>query len=345
MQNSLLFSALLASIITFIAIYLLRPFAISINLLDSPNSRKKHTGSVPLIGGIAMFIGITGSILVLSNDLNQFKYFLLSSSIIVIIGILDDHRDISVSLRLLFQMLVAIIVTSVGGLSIESLGNLFGNSEIFLSEWAFFFSVIAIMMGMNAVNMADGIHGLAGGNSLITFVAILYLSKDSLSMQNLLLVILFCSVLPVFLINNLCIGVAQRNRIFMGDAGSMFIGLGIVWVLIDFSQGQSEIFSPVTALWLFAVPLIEMITAILRRIASGNSPFKADLYHSHHILLKLGFREKITLLIILSASILFALIGILGEIYNVAESTMLIGFLLIFGIYVILNRIGLNRIK
>ena len=335
---------LIALITTSVAISLLRPFAISINLVDKPDSRKTHAGSVPLIGGIAMFLGIVVSILAAKVDLNAYNYFLLASLIIVIVGVLDDHHNISVSLRIFFQILVAIIITTVGGVNLESFGNLLGGGDIILDVWIYFFTVIAIVAGMNAVNMVDGIHGLAGGNSLITFLAILFLCIGSAYQTSLMIAILFCSVLPIFLIHNICLGISNSKRIFMGDAGSMLIGLAIVWLLIDLSQGENRVFAPVTALWLFAMPLIEMVTAILRRLTSGKSPFKPDLYHSPHLLIRLGLREKSTLLFMILFSLLMAVIGILGELYGVAESVMFFGFLLIFGIHFFLHRVAFKNI-
>jgi UDP-GlcNAc:undecaprenyl-phosphate GlcNAc-1-phosphate transferase len=261
------------------------------------------------------------------------------------IGVLDDHRNISVPLRLFFQVVVALIVTTVAGTSIESLGNLLGNGEIFLDEWTTFVTVIAVIAGMNAVNMADGLHGLAGGNSLITFLAILYLSNDSASQGSLFILLLFCVILPVFLIHNMCLGISKSKRVFMGDAGSLFIGLTIGWLLIDLSQGEGRSFSPVTALWLFTMPLIEMAIAILRRIASGTSPFKPDLFHSHHLLLRLGIKGKYTLLLILLVSLLMAIIGILGEQYGASDRSMFIGFLLVFGIYIFAYGMALRSIQ
>ena len=335
-MNIPLLPILIASITTFVAIFLLRPFAISINLVDKPNNRKTHAGSVPLIGGIAMFLGIVVSILAAQIDLNQYNYFLLASLIIVIVGVLDDHHNIVVSLRIFFQVLVAVIIASVGGVSLESFGNLLGSGDIILGEWGYFFTVIAIIGGMNALNMLDGIHGLAGGSSFITFLAIIFLSMGSVVIHHtsLMIAILFCSVLPVFLISNLCIGISNNKRIFMGDAGSMLIGLAIVWLLIDLSQGENRVFAPVTVLWLFAMPLFEMVTAILRRLTSGKSPFMPDLHHSHHILLRIGIKEKYTLLLMLLASLLMAVIGILGELYGIAERVMFFGFLLVFGIHI-----------
>ena len=131
----------------------------------------------------------------------------------------------------------------------------------------------------------------------------------------------------------------------MGDSGSMLIGLTVVWLLIDQSQGEGRAFAPVTALWLFAVPLIEMLVAILRRIVLGKSPFKPDILHTHHLLLRFGIRENNTLLLILIISLSTAVIGILGEIYDVAEWLMFVGFMLVFLIYIIVHGLALKRIQ
>ena len=270
-----------ASIITIIAISILRPFAISINLTDVPNNRKKHQGVVPLIGGLAMFIGFLISILSSTVDLNGIKYFILASFIVVIVGSLDDHRDMSVGFRFLFQATAALIVSAVAGVNIESLGDLLSRSEIYLNSWSVFFTVIAIICAMNAVNMSDGIHGLAGSISLITLASLAYLAYLNSNIQSLTIALLMCSVILPFLVENLCIGRPKSKRIFMGDAGSMFLGLGIVWLLIDLSQGDLRAFSPVIALWLFALPLIDIISIVLRRIIIGKSPFKPDLNHLH----------------------------------------------------------------
>ena len=313
----------------------MRPFAISIDLVDKPSFRKRHSGNIPLIGGIAMFFGVLISILILPYDLNYFNYFILVSIILVVIGVLDDHRNLSVKSRFLFQFLVAVIIISGGGLSIESFGDLFGNGEIFLHGWAYFISLIAIIAAINAVNMADGIHGLAAGNSLITFAAILFLSIGNIPQIDLMITLLFCSVLPVFMIHNLCLGISINKRVFMGDAGSMFLGMGIVWLLLDSSQGEAMIFKPVISLWVFSAPLMDMVSAFIRRLLVGKSPFKPDLFHLHHLLLHMGFKNTNALILILLFSFIMALIGILGSLYEVAEVIMFSGFLVVFLAYIV----------
>ena len=131
----------------------------------------------------------------------------------------------------------------------------------------------------------------------------------------------------------------------MGDAGSMFIGLSLAWVLIDLSQGEGGSFSPVIALWLFAFPLIEIVSTILRRLNSGMSPFKPDSSHTHHILLKLGYSNKKTLIIILIFSSIMAGIGIIGESYLIAENLMFLGFLLVFVFFYLARIVALRKIK
>ena len=330
--------------ITLIAITILHPIAVNFKLVDSPNIRKPHSGSIPLIGGIAMFTGVSFSLLMFLDYFDYIYYFLYTSIIIVIVGIVDDSKNISPFIRLLFQMIVGLIIVTIAGVNIDSLGNLFGKGQLILGPWTTIISVIAVIAAMNAVNMADGIHGLAGGNSLITFLSILILSINSQS-ESLILVILFCSVLPIFLIFNLCIGISSKRRIFMGDTGSMLIGLAIAWVLIDLSQGESKSFNPVTALWLFAVPLFEMTTSILRRIISGISPFKPDLYHSHHLLMKSGLSERKTLVLILLASSFTGILGIIGEVCKIDEKLMLMLFIILFLIYFLGSRKILSNIN
>jgi len=344
-MNIYLLPMLIALITTYIIILLIRPLAVRINLTDQPSKRKLHSGSIPIIGGIAMFFGVLTAILVSPYDLNEFNYFLLSILIIVSIGILDDNKEVTVPIRIFFQTLVAIVVVFLGELNILSLGNLFGRGEILLNGWVYLVTMVAIIVGINSVNMSDGLHGLAGGNSLVSFLAIVFLSINSSSHESLLISLLFCAVLPVFLINNLCIGISSNKRIFMGDAGSMFIGLSLAWVLIDLSQGEGGSFSPVIALWLFAFPLIEIVSTILRRLNSGMSPFKPDSSHTHHILLKLGYSDKKTLIILLIFSTIMAGIGIIGESYLIAENLMFLGFLLVFVFLYLARIVALRKIK
>ena len=335
----------IAVIATSLGISILRPFAISINLVDKPNNRKKHKGFVPLIGGLAMFFGFLITILSSSIDLNDFKYFILASFIVVIVGALDDHRDMSVGFRILFQLIAALIIAAVADINIVSLGDLLSREVIYLGSWSIFFTIISIITAMNAVNMADGIHGLAGLNSLITFGSIAYLSFIALNEMGFVISILMCAVLLSFLVDNLCIFRSKSKRIFMGDAGSMFLGLVIALLLINLSQGETKVFNPVIALWLFAVPLIDIFSTVTRRVIRGKSPFKPDRNHFHHILIQNGFGNISVLFIMSSMSFLMAMIGIYGVITEIPEWKMFFGFMVLFVAYYFVSLLLISKIK
>lgn len=126
----------------------------------------------------------------------------------------------------------------------------------------------------------------------------------------------------------------------MGDAGSMLLGFVIVWLLILGTQQQDKYFRTVTALWIIAIPLMDMAAIMIRRIRKGNSPFKPDRNHLHHIFLRAGLNSRQALAVIVAAAVLLTSIGIAGEFWKVPEWIMLVGFLGLFaGYYDSLHRI------
>ena len=120
----------------------------------------------------------------------------------------------------------------------------------------------------------------------------------------------------------------------MGDSGSMFLGFGIVWVLIEATQGEGAVMAPVTALWIFAIPLIDMWAIMYRRVMKGQSPFLPDRDHLHHIFMRAGFSDRATLFIMSLLAVFNAAVGIFGYVYQVPEWVMFGGFMLILAIYV-----------
>lgn len=334
---------LIASLATYLSIAILRPIAQNNGLIDLPNKRKMHDGEVPLVGGLAMFIGVLLSFF-LNNLINaSVAYFLSASLIIIVIGVIDDYRTLSVKLRILFQFIASFILIYFAEVNIVSIGNLLGHGEIYLNSWSIFFTLLAYIAGINALNMSDGMHGLAGGSCLITFSSIIFLAFLDGSLSSSIISILFCAVIPIFLLDNLCIFRSNEYRIFMGDAGSMFLGLAVAFELIGLSQVDVNLFSPVTALWIFSVPLFDLVFTISRRLITGNSPFKPDSSHLHHVLQKYGFSAQSTLVIILLTSLLMAIIGILGEVLSILESTMFVSFLFLFFLFSLFMCYGLKE--
>ena len=311
----------------FIVISLIYPFAYKFHLVDSPDHRKTHIGDIPLVGGIAMFAVFAAALLIFSSNLYQVSGFLISTAIIIAVGVLDDARNMSVRYRFLAQIIAVLVMTSYSGVVLSDLGGLMGTDTLLLGVWAIPVTVIAAVGTMNAMNMIDGIDGLASVSALVCFLAVLFLQSLSGGVQ--LIPLLFVAVLIPFISFNL----RAVKKVFMGDSGSMFLGLGVAWVLIDSCQGPDAIMNTVTALWLFSVPVIDTVAIMFRRVMKGQSPFLPDRQHLHHIFLRAGFSDRSTLYIMSLASVLFASIGIAGEIYQVAVWIMFSGFMLTFFVY------------
>ncbi len=332
-MNIMILAALTSFCFAFLAIKLFKPIAIDVGLVDKPNARKRHQGQIPLIGGISIFVAVlAASLLWLPNTL-ELRMYLIASAMMVFIGALDDKYDLKVRIRIVGQIIIAsLMIYGVGGY-ISNLGDLFSFGDIELGPVGIVFTYFAIIVVINAYNMVDGIDGLIGSLSLNTFtaIAVLFLMSGNHGYLSYPL-ILATATLP-YLMFNLGYFKKYSKKIFMGDAGSMFIGLSVIWLLTIGTQGENASFRPVTALWICAIPLMDMLAIVMRRYRKGKSPFKPDRDHLHHILQRAGLTSRQTLVVISFSSVVMSLIGVLGEYYMVAESVQLVLFVLIFILY------------
>ena len=322
--------AFLASIST---IKILLPLAPHIGLVDQPTDRKNHDGAIPLIGGISIFTGVLVASSLFVEQSQLLNLYLISSALLVFLGTLDDMYDLSVASRIIFQGIIASILVFGAGIYISDFGNLFANGNVNIGPYGMLFTTVACIAAINAFNMVDGIDGLAGSMSIVTIasVAIMKAVSGQLDMITLPLVIVVATV--PFLFYNVSRRNPRGKKIFMGDAGSMFMGLTVIWLLTLDTQGSNSAFRPVTALWIIAVPLMDMLAIMYRRIRDGGSPLKADNGHLHHILLRAGLSSRQTLVAISCLAIVLSAIGILGEMMNIAEWIMLNAFFVLFMFY------------
>lgn len=326
------FLALFSFLITCTVITVLNPVATKFGLVDLPNQRKSHSGEVPLVGGIAIYI----SILIISTFAFDYTYifnlYFISASLILFIGVLDDKYDLPVSLRLIAQVITASILIFGAGLYIESFGKIFYFFEFEFGAIGSIITIFAVLGAINAFNMIDGIDGLAGMLSVVAFssLAILFFSSNS---SWFILAILFTSAIFGYLVFNLRWPLASVEKVFMGDAGSMLIGLTIVWMLVVGVDAETEAFRPVTALYIVAIPLMDMVAIMYRRIKKGQSAFEPDRDHLHHIFERAGFNRKQTLILITLFAISLAVIGVLGEYFLIPEWVMFSIFIVLFVIY------------
>lgn len=329
----MLIAAITAFCFAFLAIKLFKPIAIDVGLVDKPNSRKRHQGQVPLIGGISIFVAVLAASLIWLPNTLELRMYLIASAMMVFIGALDDKYDLKVRIRIVGQIIIAsLMIYGVGGY-IANLGDLVGLGNIQLGPVGIIFTYFAIIVVINAYNMVDGIDGLIGSLSLNTFtaIAVLFLMSGNDGYLSYPL-ILATATLP-YLMFNLGYFKQYSKKIFMGDAGSMFIGLSVIWLLTIGTQGENASFRPVTALWICAIPLMDMLAIVMRRYRKGKSPFKPDRDHLHHILQRAGLSSRQALVVITVFSVLMSLLGVLGEYLQVPESIELLLFIVIFILY------------
>jgi UDP-GlcNAc:undecaprenyl-phosphate GlcNAc-1-phosphate transferase len=330
---SLMTIFLITCIASLVAIKLFKPVAVEVGLVDKPNARKLHSGHIPLIGGIAIFIAVLFSSFFFLPNTIELRMYLIASAMMVFIGALDDKFDLRVRVRIVGQIIIASLMIYGIGSYIENLGNIFGYGDVHLGSMGVFFTYFCIIVAINAFNMVDGIDGLIGALSMNTFtaLAILFILSGQTDYVSYPLIIA-AAIIP-YLIYNLGLFQKQTKKIFMGDAGSMFIGLSVIWLLTLGSQGDNAAFRPVTALWICAIPLMDMLSIVIRRVQNGRSPFKPDRDHLHHLLQRKGLSTKQTLVVITSASVVFSTFGISGEILNINDVIMLGLFVSAFIIY------------
>ena len=331
MQDSrMIFDCLVATCTSAVAIVVLRRFAVLLGLVDRPDQRKLHDGDVPLVGGLAIFLGVLAGA-VFYGQFQRFDTTLLeTAAVLVLLGALDDRFDLSVRDRLLIQTIVILTVIARTGVYIHTLGRMFGH-EVTFGWLGVPLTVVAVIGLVNAFNMMDGIDGLAGSLALVSIAAmVLFATPTPLHGVIILLALLATASLP-YLIANLGF---MGGKIFLGDAGSMLIGYLLAWTLIRMSQIPQTHLSPVDVLWCVALPVFDTIAVMYRRLRQGKSPFKPDRGHIHHILLGAGLGPRATLVALTALAAAFALIG--AFISSVAHSagTNLTMFCLVMGVYI-----------
>lgn len=311
----------------------MRKVAKEIGLVDKQNERKLHKGTIPLVGGISVFLTVFQFIYSRPELIQNRNLFLSIIAILTVIGALDDKYDVSFKIRIAIQAIVSIAMMHFSGIKLLALGNMFGLGELDLGWIGYIITVMAVIGAINAFNMVDGIDGLLGGLSIVTFggIAIL-LSSDQQHGLMELCVVFIVALLPYIMMNFGMLG--RRRKVFMGDAGSMMIGFSVIWILLSASQREpNTLMRPVTALWLIAVPLMDMAAIMIRRVRRGDSPFKPDREHLHHLFQKLGLSSAQTLIIICGFAAMLAGFGILGELYQIPEATMFYVFITVFIVY------------
>lgn len=292
----MLMSLALAFGITFYTIPIIIAVAKQKRLFDIPDQRKIHIQPIPSIGGVGIFAGFIISLLlsVSLEDVYHFQYLLAALIIIFFIGVKDDITDVPAFKKFLGQTLAACILVFKGGFVISDMDGILGIHEIPYYA-AYSISIVLIVLIINAYNLIDGVDGLAATLSLLSSIlfAIFFGMNDQLTYA--CIATSLAGAVGAFLIFN-----HNPARIFMGDTGSLLIGLLNAVLVIQFINSNMPAASPAfhvnaapaIGFAILFVPLFDTLRVFSLRILHGESPFTPDKNHIHHILLRIGLNHK-----------------------------------------------------
>jgi UDP-GlcNAc:undecaprenyl-phosphate GlcNAc-1-phosphate transferase len=287
-------SALLFAIfITIGLIPLLSRLAVRFNMgLDEPDARKVHQQRVPRVGGIAIALGVYGSGLFWGVQDQFLKAYLIGSALIVLFGILDDVRGVDFRLKFLSQVVAALVIVIYGGIRIRNLGGLLPEDMLLSEAVAIPLTVVAVVGVTNAVNLADGLDGLAGGICLLSFCCLGYLAYLDENLTLSLLAVALAGSIFGFLRYN-----TYPAELFMGDTGSQFLGFSAVSLALCLTQGKSPL-SPLVPVFILGFPILDTLSVMAQRIADKKPVFLADKNHFHHKLMRLGLSHTESVVVI-----------------------------------------------
>jgi UDP-N-acetylmuramyl pentapeptide phosphotransferase/UDP-N-acetylglucosamine-1-phosphate transferase len=296
-------------------------------LYDLPDSRKLHTRPIASLGGVGIFGGFfIASILAIPGTLNpEFQYFFAAATVIFFLGIKDDILVLSANKKFIGQVLATAILIHFGDIRITSMHGLLGITEIPLAI-SYLLSYISIIVIINAFNLIDGVDGLAGTLGLLTMTVFgAYFFMADMPAYSILAFSLAGSLFAFLLFNY------NPAKIFMGDSGSLILGLVNAILVIKFitvADNKNSVFplesSVAIGFSVLMVPLTDTLRVFSLRIFKGRSPFSADREHIHHLLLDHGLNHKLVTLCCLSLNIMFIAVAYFGRVMGVSYSLLTI---------------------
>ena len=299
---------LLIVITTFCFVAIIMPFikklAMQIGAVDIPRTRHIHTKPMPKMGGIGIFLGFLLGYMLFGETSVQMNSILIGGFLIILIGLIDDMTELKPSVKFIGQLASACVIVFYGQFLLDNV-SAFG-IDLHFGILAYPITVFFILGCINCINLIDGLDGLSGGISSIYFltVGIIATIQGHFGLDFVLSFVMLGSTLG-FLVHNF-----HPASIFAGDSGSMFMGF-IISVIALLGFKNVTMTSLIIPLLILAIPILDTLFAIIRRLLKGESPSKADKFHIHHQLLNRNFSQTATVLIIYFIDLLFAFASIL----------------------------------
>ncbi len=269
---------------------------------DLAHGKKIHTRTIPRVGGIAIGVAFIFSLLMYVDLSREIRGILAGGMILFITGMADDFYGLTTKKKFLAEITACLSTMAVGGLCIRGLGDLFGTGTIVLPLWiAVPFTVLVVLGIINAINLIDGLDGLAGGISMIALSAFTvhgYLAGN------------FAAAVTCVALLGGIMGFLKYNlfpaRVFMGDSGGLGVGFVIAFLGISLTQTPVSPVSPVIPLVILGLPILDAVRGVGWRMIKKQDLRSQDMIQVHHKFLNLGFRHRISVLLICQISLLWA---------------------------------------
>src|ERR1700678_3629711 len=288
----------LAMVVTMASLPLLVRLATRWLIVDQPGGRKVHSVPIPRVGGVAMTLGIFVAALLTVDLQGQDRWFLAAAGVLAIFGVMDDRFDLDYRVKLIGQLLAVGIVVIAGDVQIRAITL---DDRFLLSPWISEPLTVVFLVGItNAINLADGLDGLAGGTTFLCLGALAMLAHSGGQSVPAALALTFAGAVLGFLRFN-----TYPASVFMGDAGSQLLGFAVGVLSLRATQSGDSAVSAATPILLLALPILDTLSVMVQRISERRSPFSPDKNHIHHKLLALGFdhHEAVMVIYVLQAAL------------------------------------------
>ncbi len=316
------FSVFIVPVLAFVLVILIvmpfRKLAHKLGIIDSPGGRKQHDVAVPPIGGLIIFtvFMIVG---VLSGAVDLNKYWPLYTSLVILMvsGAMDDQFPLHAKVKFVIHLFVSVLIAFTGNIQVAYLGDLFGFGVVWTGMLSYPFTIVAVVLLINAVNLIDGLDGLAGGVTAVMFswFVVACISSGWLDVAYILGVLVAC--IAGFLVFNMRNPWRRKASLFLGDAGSMSLGLMLAWFSVSLARGPATPIEPIAVAWIIGFPIFDTCAQFYRRIRAGLDPFAPDRGHFHHHFIDAGVSVRSASTVIIFIVAVMGGIGYVGVEFGV----------------------------
>lgn len=319
-------SPYLAAIMVVLCVMPAIKLARMLGIIDEPGGRKQHDRPVPPIGGLIVFPVFILMGILSGADLQQYWALYVGLIILLVAGAIDDRFSLNAWVKFFIQIAVAVFVFYAGNTRVMYLGDFGWIEEALWLGWVGIpFTLAAIVLLINAVNLMDGLDGLAGGMCAVMFgwLVIAAILGGDMALAQMMGILI--GAISGFLVFNMRNPWRRKASVFLGDAGSMCLGLCLAWFAIHMARWPLQTpLVPVTVAWIIAVPVFDACAQFYRRVREGRHPFSPDRGHFHHHFIAAGLSVRSTTLIIMAIVAITGAFGYLGVKFGIPQIVMLI---------------------